>query len=127
MRIVFSIALIFISSFQLFAQAPKDSIVIHQSFFGPVYKIDGRTKTVGKIFRTVKQVPAAIPELKKAKSNFFGSILIGFVAGGCMGYGIVSKTNGITAAGVALMLVTIPIDIRFKRHLKSAITIYNEE
>ena len=85
----------------------------------------------GEVQDRMKIVPEAFQEFKKAKSNYDAAQVLGFVGGFLIGWPLGTALGGgdpqwgLAGGGAALLLATIPLHRGYKKHAKSALTIYN--
>jgi hypothetical protein len=88
-----------------------------------------------EILTVLESNPASHAEAKKARSNFNGAQITGFVGGALIGWplgqaisGKVEPQWGLAAVGAATLLgFGIPLTNQFKRHTRNAIKLYNNK
>ncbi len=116
----------------IFAQNQSDSIEIKKTFFGTVYKQNGKNLTLQKLLNITRRNTEAYKEMEIAKPNYtFGSVF-GFAGGLLVGWPIGGAIAGkemdwaLFGIGAGLIVLSIPFSIAYTKHTKNAIRIYND-
>lgn len=130
-KILFSLAFVCVLFNPIFSQT--DTIQIKQTFFGPVYKMNGKTKTIGYINRQLKQTKEA--DLYRIEARKYNIISLPFsIVGGALFYPgfkqvIYGYNTGWAYLGGAAIFITggILIGNKSKKNLKKAILIHNKK
>jgi hypothetical protein len=132
MKKLFFIFLATFSTFSCFAQYDKDTIEIRQKL-GKVYYQNDEILTAATLYYILNANDSAALEVKQAKANVFpmylfactGGFLIGWPIGTAIGGGDPNWTLAIIGAGCVLL--SIPFQVGYNKHILQAVTIYNKD
>jgi hypothetical protein len=84
-----------------------------------------------QVLELMKEDPEAYKEFKQAKSNYDAGQVIGFAGGFLIGWPLGTALGGgdpqwgLMGGGAALVLLSIPLQVGYKKHARKAIDIYN--
>lgn len=84
------------------------------------------------LLRITKNNPVAYNAVAKAGTNNAASIVFSAIGGGLIGWQLGNIITGepvnkyLLGAGVAVIWITIPLDIAYKRNLRRAVNSYNQ-
>ncbi|MEQ8323672.1 MAG: hypothetical protein RIC15_12135 [Vicingaceae bacterium] len=100
---------------------------------GRLYYQSGQLLSINEVLKITKPFQEAHREIAKAKSNkdavtvfgLIGGFMIGWPIGTALGGG--EPNWGVAAAGVGLLVITIPIGSAYRRHSKNGVKLYNQE
>lgn len=124
-RLMITLILLLLPIFRILAQ--NQPIEQRKSAF----YYENRVMKPKKMLELMKDNPAALEEMKKAKANsdaasvfaFFGGGLIGWTLGSMIGPN--QTTWGLGAAGAGLVLIAIPFSSTYVKRAAKATEIYN--
>jgi hypothetical protein len=132
MKKLIFITLAVISTFSCFAQYDRDTIEIRQKL-GKVFYQHDEILTSKTLYYILNSNDSAALEVKQAKANLFplylfsctGGALIGWPIGTAIGGGDANWTLAIIGAGCVLL--SIPFQVGYNKHILQAVTIYNRD
>lgn len=84
-----------------------------------------------EVLKRLEVNPEAHAEFRKAKANYDGGQVLGFIGGFLIGWPIGAAIAGndpewgLAAGGAAVILTAIPLSVAFKKHSGRALAIYN--
>ena len=114
----------------VFAQTSTDTIEIRKSL-GTTFLQNGKKLTPKQLTEIMQSNPAALESMKKAKSNYGVSSVLGYAAGFLIGWPIGTAIAGgepewaLAGVGAGIAVVSIPITSAYNRHAKEAVRLYN--
>ena len=114
------------------AQEVTDTVEVQQRL-GKVYLKDGKILTSKDLHTILSANDQAELEVERAKANLApmylfsiaGGCLIGWPLGTALGGG--DPQWGLAAVGAGLVLLTIPFQVGYNKHIAQAVKIYNSE
>jgi len=104
-----------------------------KTFGGVRFESDTLTYSAKQVLELMRDNQPAYIEFKRAKSNYDGAGVMGFVGGLLIGFPLGTAIVGgepewgLAAGGAGLLLLSIPLNSAFKRHAQSAIDTYNAQ
>jgi len=113
--------------------ALSQEIKVYKTFGGVRFERDTITLGLNQVLEITKENPMAYAELKRAKSNYTASGVLGFTGAILIALPIVTTIAGgdpewgLTAGGAALILASIPFNRAFRSHTMDALDIYNNK
>lgn len=131
-NVLFCFILIFCASIS-YAQTEPGDIEIKKVFGGIQLKQDGRVLKPKEVLSIMKPVPEAYAAYKKAKSNYNGAQVMGFVGGFLIGWPLGTAIGGgdpewgLAAAGAGVLLLSIPLSKGYSKNARNAVSIYNAQ
>lgn len=108
----------------------SDSIIM-EKHWGTAFYIHNERATVKQVLETTKPHKAAYKEMKIARRNYDYAVVIGFMGGFIAGWPLGSAIAGgdptwaLVGVGAGLITISIPFLIKFNKHAKKAVDIYN--
>jgi hypothetical protein len=92
---------------------------------------EGKVIKPRQVLELMKSDEQAYPVFQKAMANYNAAQVLGFVGGFLVGWPLGTAIGGgdpnwgLAAGGGALILVSIPLSVSFKKHAETAVSIYN--
>jgi len=126
-RYLFLLVVVFVFSLNVYSQQPGDTIQITKNKF----YLHGQRLNPKQLLTTVQSNNEAFKIMKKAKSNYDISNVIGFVGGFMVGWPLGTAIAGgdanwaLAGLGAGIIIITIPIVSSANKKAKEAINIYN--
>lgn len=111
------------------AQTPSDTIEVRKNKFVK----DGLFLKPKHMIEIMSANPEALKEMQVAKANFDGANVFGFIGGALIGWPLGTLAGGgkpnwaLAGAGAGVVLLAVPFDLKYKRHAKAAVSIYNND
>jgi len=130
---IFLLALFFVEAFNVYAQTKPEKIEIVKKGIGTVFQLDGINLAPKQLWTITERNENAKREVSRAKKNFFPAQVFSSIGGGLIGAFLgVSLTGGelspaLLGAGAGFIAISIPFSIGYSKHMKKAVTIYNDE
>lgn len=124
-KLLISLVLLLLPFIQLMAQ--NQPIEQRKSAF----YLENRALKPRNMLELMKDNPAALEEMKKAKANSDAASVFAFLGGGLIGWtlgGLIGPeppTWGLAAAGAGLILVALPFSSSYVKRASNATEIYN--
>lgn len=115
------------------AQSPTKILLEGNAFSGYKYSLDGGATYTpvgmsgGGLMEAMSDNPEAQAELEKFQSKYLLAMLLGGGGGFALGYGIGSKTAGLTAGGAVVAGLGLILSINASKHIVNSVAIYNGE
>lgn len=131
-NILFSAVLVFYAGIS-YAQTEPGDIEIKKVFGGIQLKQDGRPLRPKEVLAIMQPIPEAYTAYKKAKSNYNGAQVLGFIGGALIGWPLGTALAGgdpewgLAAAGAGVLLISIPLNNGYSKNIRNAVSIYNAE
>ncbi len=132
MKKIYFLIIAFLISFISVAQNLSDTIEVQQRL-GKVYLQHDKLLPSRDLHSILNSNENAAPEVKQAKANlaplymfsFAGGFMIGWTLGTAIGGG--DPQWGLAAIGAGLVVLAIPFQIGYNKHIALAVKIYNSD
>lgn len=128
--IIVSLAFLICGS-SVFSQQKEGDIEIKKGFGGIKLYQDGRVLKPKQALSVMQINPEAYKEFKRAKSNYDGAQVMGFIGGFMIGWPLGTAIAGgdpewgLMAGGAGILLLSIPLNTGYSKHARQAVAIYN--
>lgn len=127
--------LVLLSLFSIYSYqiSVAQEIKAYKTFGGVRFEMDTVTLSLKQVLEIVKVNPKAYAELKRAKSNYSASGVLGFAGGVLIAFPLGTALAGgnpewgLAAGGAALILASIPFTTAFRGHTMQALDRYNNK
>lgn len=113
-----------------FGQNQTDSITLRKKT-GTIYVQNGKILTPKQLLAITKVNPEAYSLMKKAKSNYDAANVFSFAGGFLIGWQVGAAIGGrdanwgVAGLGAGLVVVAIPFSVAYSKHVKNAVSNYN--
>ena len=130
--IVTTIIILVMMNNAVFGQTKVDTITIKKGL-GTTYFYKGKKLTYNKLVQVLSTNKNTDKEATKMDVNNTISMFVGGIGGFMVGYSLGQSmgggemNTGMMGIGLALVAIDIPLEIGKSRHMKKAVSIYNEE
>ncbi|NVN94037.1 MAG: hypothetical protein HXX18_02010 [Bacteroidetes bacterium] len=131
MKKIIIIGLFLLSISQIFAQNQSDSIEIKKTFFGTIFRQNGKNLTPQQLINIMQPNAEAYKEMKVARTNYSFGMVFSFAGGAFMGWPLGGAIAGkkmdwtLFGIGVGLTVISIPFSIAYTNHSKNAVRNFN--
>lgn len=111
------------------AQTSDDAIEVRKNQF----RKNGRNLKPKELLNLMSTNPEALKEMTIAKKNADVANVFGFIGGFMIGWPLGSAVAGgkpnwaLAGAGVGVVLIAVPFSLKYTRHAKAAVAIYNRD
>jgi predicted lipid-binding transport protein (Tim44 family) len=130
-KLLFIITLILLSFSLIHGQTSNDSIRIEKVFGSYTFYQEGRRLNLNQLAKTMKSNPEAYKHIKKARSNYTGSMILGYAGGFMVGWPLGTAIAGgepnwiIAGIGAGIIVASIPFTRKTNEQAKKAVELYN--
>ncbi len=114
-----------------FGQVSRDTITMKKVFGGYLFYQNDKKINMSQLVETMQPNEQAYKEIKKARSTYIISTIIGGAGGFMIGWPIGTALAGgdpewiMAGIGAGLYVISIPITQKYNKQAKSAVGIYN--
>jgi len=112
-------------------QSQPDSVIVIRKPLGTVFQQNGKYLTPRQLVEITSINPAALSEMKKARTNYSTGMVFSYIGGFMIGWPIGTALAGgdpewaMAGVGAGLIAVSIPFSSAYGRHARKGAAIYN--
>lgn len=112
-------------------QSQPDSVIVIRKPLGTVFQQNGKYLSPRQLVEITSINPAALTEMKKARTNYSAGLVFSYIGGFMIGWPIGTALAGgdpewaMAGVGAGLIAVSIPFSSAYGRHARKGAAIYN--
>jgi hypothetical protein len=133
-RRIYLVVVLLLSSFLLcLGQNPQDSITMKKVFGGYQFFQGEKILNMSKLVNAMKPNEQAYKEIKSARTTYVFANIVGGIGGALVGWPVGAAVGGgepnwtLAAIGAGVIIVSIPISIKFNKQAKIAVNTFNSD
>jgi hypothetical protein len=126
-KVIFTLAIIFVTMFQVHSQIQNDTLSINNNQF----ELNGKVIMYNQVFALMNGNPEALSAMQRIKSNNFASSIFAYSGGFLIGYPLGQAIGGgkpqweLAGIGAGLVLLAIPFSVAAHNNARIAVRLYN--
>ena len=134
LKLITVLLVISILSAAVYCEEPEGKLEINETFFGTVYKLDGKALSLSKVEKHIEPNPEAVQIYRKGKPYYYSGMICAGVGGFLIGYPIGRAMSSdedmnwaVLGAGIGTSAVGVFLSAVADKKFKNGVTLYNNQ